>query len=184
MANILVISGHPRLDHSNANAVIIKKLESSGLDLSVLYLHKGGYTFDVPAAQEALREAKAVVFQFPIFWYSYPSLMKKWVEDVFAHGFAYGSQGTALKGKDFFISCTTGGPEQAYRAEGMQKHTLKEFFYNFDQIAALCGMKLHEPFVTYGCAYVPGMSPGSVKERIVKEAENHADRLILELKKI
>lgn len=184
MESILVISGHPWLDHSIANETILRKLEASGLDLSVLYLHKSGYDFDVPVAQDALREAKAVVFQFPVFWYSYPSLLKKWVEDVFAYGFAYGSQGTALKGKDFFVSCTTGSPEQAYCADGMQKHPIKEFFYNFEQIAALSGMHFHEPMVTYGCTFVPGMSPDSVKERIIKNAEDHADRLIEQLKNI
>lgn len=184
MARILVVSGHPALSRSLANATVLKKLEESGLDLSILYLDKEGWEFDVEKAQKELKEAKAIVFQFPVFWYSYPSLLKKWVEDVFTHGFAYGSEGTALQGKEFFISCSTGSPEETYRAGGPQNHPIKEFFYNFDQIAALCGMQKHDPIVTYGCNFIPGISPDSVKDTIVKQAAENAEKLIADLKKI
>ncbi|MDE6410718.1 MAG: NAD(P)H-dependent oxidoreductase [Muribaculaceae bacterium] len=43
-------------------------------------------------------EADTVVFEFPFWWYSAPSLMRRYFELVLSHGFAYGSTGTALHG--------------------------------------------------------------------------------------
>ena len=112
------------------------------------------------------------------------ALLKKWVEEVLAHGFAYGTGGTALQGKDFFISSTTGGPEESYSHEGPQNHPISEFFFNFDQLATFTGMKKHEPIITYGCMYVPGLSTEEDKQKIVDNCKASAQKLIEELKKI
>lgn len=103
---------------------------------------------------------------------------------VLAHGFAYGTGGTALQGKDFFISSTTGGPEESYSHEGPQNHPISEFFFNFDQLATFTGMKKHEPIITYGCMYVPGLSTEEDKQKIVDNCKASAQKLIEELKKI
>ena len=114
MAKILVISGHPHLDQSLANQTILTELKNSGLDITIEDLSEIGWDFDIEAERKAVVDADALVFEFPLYWYSYPALLKKWVEEVLAHGFAYGTGGTALQGKDFFISSTTGGPEESY----------------------------------------------------------------------
>ena len=184
MAKILVISGHPHLDQSLANQTILTELKNSGLDITIEDLSKIGWDFDIEAERKAVIEADALVFEFPLYWYSYPALLKKWVEEVLAHGFAYGTGGTALQGKDFFISSTAGGPEASYSHEGPQNHPISEFFFNFDQLAAFTGMKKHEPVITYGCMYVPGISTEEDKQKIVDNCKASAKKLIEELKKI
>ena len=104
MSKILVVSGHPRLNQSLANKTILETLKDKGADFTLLRLDEEGFAPQVEKDQALLKDADIIVFQFPIFWYSYPSLMKHWVEEVFAHGFAYGTGGTALKGKKFQIS--------------------------------------------------------------------------------
>ena len=104
MSKILVVSGHPRLNQSLANKTILETLKDKGADFTLLRLDEEGFAPQVEKDQALLKDADVIVFQFPIFWYSYPSLMKHWVEEVFAHGFAYGTGGTALKGKKFQIS--------------------------------------------------------------------------------
>ena len=99
MSKILVVSGHPRLNQSLANKTILETLKEKGADFTLLRLDEEGFAPQVEKDQALLKDADIIVFQFPIFWYSYPSLMKHWVEEVFAHGFAYGTGGTALKGK-------------------------------------------------------------------------------------
>ena len=118
MSKILVVSGHPRLNQSLANKTILETLKEKGADFTLLRLDEEGFAPQVEKDQALLKDADIIVFQFPIFWYSYPSLMKHWVEEVFAHGFAYGTGGTALKGKKFQISFTTGSPASAYRTGG------------------------------------------------------------------
>ena len=34
-----------------------------------------------------------------MYWYKNPYLLSKWLEDVYEHGFAYGSKGDKLKDK-------------------------------------------------------------------------------------
>ena len=104
MSKILVVSGHPRLNQSLANKTILETLKDKGADFTLLRLDEEGFAPQEEKDQALLKDADIIVFQFPIFWYSYPSLMKHWVEEVFAHGFAYGTGGTALKGKKFQIS--------------------------------------------------------------------------------
>ena len=91
MAKILVISGHPHLDQSLANQTILTELKNSGLDITIEDLSEIGWDFDIEAERKAVVDADALVFEFPLYWYSYPALLKKWVEEVLAHGFAYGT---------------------------------------------------------------------------------------------
>ena len=50
----------------------------------------GTLTDDVKGEQEKLRWADAVIFQFPLWWFSMPAILKGWFERVYALGFAYG----------------------------------------------------------------------------------------------
>ena len=183
MAHILCIAGHPHPEQSLANAAILAEVEKAGLDLTVENLAETCGQWDIAAEQEKVKAADVLVFQFPFYWYSYPALLKKWVEEVLAHGFAYGSTGTALKGKDFFLSFTTGGAKDTYRPGGVQNRPVEEYLYNFDQLALFTGMKAHAPFVTYGCMYVPGVSAEADKERILKDCQASAQKLIAALEK-
>ena len=75
------------------------------------------FNIDVEAEQKRLVEADTVIFEFPFWWYSAPSLMRRYFELVLSHGFAYGSTGTALHGKRVIFSFTAGAPEAAYSPE-------------------------------------------------------------------
>jgi len=50
----------------------------------------GTQTEDVVAEQDKLRRADIVIFQFPLWWFSMPAILKGWFERVFALGFGYG----------------------------------------------------------------------------------------------
>ena len=85
--------------------------------------------------QELLRGADVVVFQFPLYWYSTPALMKLWEDMVLTAGFAYGSMGKALHGKSFLLSTTLGEGDDYYTdfsVEDMLLPIRKSFEY--------CGM--------------------------------------------
>ncbi|MBC3536050.1 NAD(P)H-dependent oxidoreductase [Megasphaera hominis] len=183
MAKILLIAGHPHPEQSLANATILEEIKKSDLDITIEDLAAKGWNFDIPAEQAAVKAADVLVFQFPFYWYSYPALLKKWVEEVLAHGFAYGSQGTALQGKDFIISFTAGAPFDTYKAGSTQNRPVAEYLYNFQQLAEFTGMKPHDPIVTYGCMYVPGVSTEEDKKRIISDCKKSAAKLLEELKK-
>lgn len=177
MAKILVISGHPHMECSLANKTILETLKASSKDIAIDDLEAKGCDIDVAAEQAALKEADTVVFQFPVYWFGCPALLKHWVEKVFTPGFAYGEGATGLKGKKLIISATAGAPAPAYTKEVLG-HTLEEFFYNFQSMAGLTGMALSEPIISYGCKYVPGVSSEADKENVIAIAKAHGEKLI------
>lgn len=88
-------------------------------------------TADVVAEQEKLIWADAVIFQFPLWWFSMPAILKGWFDRVYAYGLAYGvgehsdkhwgdryGEGS-FKGKRAMLSVTTGGWESHYSERGI-----------------------------------------------------------------
>ena len=92
----LLIAGHPDLSKSVANAAILEELALAFPDMTVrkLCVVAPDGVFHVAAEQAALVEADLIVWQFPFQWYAMPWLMKKWLDEVFVHGFAHGTGGT------------------------------------------------------------------------------------------
>jgi NAD(P)H dehydrogenase (quinone) len=50
----------------------------------------GTQSTDIAAEQDKLRWADTVLFQFPLWWFSMPAILKGWIERVYAYGLAYG----------------------------------------------------------------------------------------------
>ena len=99
MTNVLIVSGHPRTgDDSVANKTILEDLASLLPEAMIDHLDElyPDYVFDVEAEQAKLAAADVIVLQYPLWWYGWPSLLQKWVEEVFVRGFSHGSGGTAL----------------------------------------------------------------------------------------
>ena len=44
-----------------------------------------------------------IILQFPFYWYSSPAIVKEWLDEVLARGWAYGG-GQALAGKKLFFN--------------------------------------------------------------------------------
>ena len=98
MKRILIVSGHPDLNDSFANKTILEELSKLLPHAEFVYLDKlyPDFKIDVMAEQERLLRADIIVFQFPLFWYGAPSLLHRWVEQTFVHGFSHGHTGDKL----------------------------------------------------------------------------------------
>ena len=79
-----------------------------------------------------------------------PPLMKLWLDEVLAFGWAYGPGGTALQGKDLWLVATTGGPEDSYRPDSYNRYFFDAFLPPYEQTAALCGMRFLPPLLLHG----------------------------------
>ena len=121
MKNIIVISGHTDLATSVANKTILDTLAQELPDAGIVKLDSlyPDFNIDVEAEQQRLLSADIIVFEFPIFWYSWPSMLHRYVEEVFQHGFSHGTTGDKLKGKKLVLSFTTGAPAEAYTHDAM-----------------------------------------------------------------
>jgi putative NADPH-quinone reductase len=71
---------------------------------------------DVRREKERLEEADLVLFQFPVWWFSCPSMLHAYFERVFLPGWADFTDKPALDGKKAVLSVTTGGKKENYVA--------------------------------------------------------------------
>lgn len=136
MNNTLVVIGHPDLSSSRANAAIVDALRETNVTLHALSSVLGESGFDLAAEQKLLCEHDRIVLLFPLYWYSCPALMKRWLDDVFTPGFAYARGGDKLMDKEFLIVTTVGAPSSGYRAGGFNRYTLDELLRPLQQTVA------------------------------------------------
>lgn len=147
---ILVLLAHPVLERSRVNkrlAAVAQEVE--GVHLHDLYEIYPSFHLNVKREQQLLEAHDVIVFQHPFYWYSTPAILKEWQDLVLEHNWAYGSKGHHLKGKLTFNALSTGGPEQAYRAEGSNKFTIRQLLAPWEQTANLCQMRYLAPFVVH-----------------------------------
>jgi len=157
MAEVLVIAAHPALEHSRVTRALLAALarqapSAAGARIEVrdLYALYPDYFIDVAAEQRELAAARLVVWLQPIHWYSMPPLLKLWLDEVFAFGWAYGPEGHALRGKDLWLVASTGGDEASYHPAGHNRHFFDAFLAPYKQTARLTGMRWLPPLVLHG----------------------------------
>ena len=148
---VLVLFAHPAFQKSKVNKILVDGLsELEGVTFHDLYQEYPELDIDVKREQELLLEHDVILFQFPLFWYSTPAILKEWQDLVLEHGWAYGSNGNSLKDKLFLCLVTTGGPSRAYQVGGFHNHTLNQLLSPLRQTSVLCKMKPLPPFVIHG----------------------------------
>lgn len=176
MKKTLVICGHTDLTTSVATATILETLEGKeGIDIIKLDSLYPDYVIDTAREQQRLMEYDVIVLQYPLFWYSIPSLLQKYIEDVFRHGFSHGSKGDKLKGKRLVQSFTTGAPEAAFSHEAMGI-TLQDLLLPLQTACRLTGMEWCGYIATCGVGYTNRTVPELVEEQKVL-CRQHAERL-------
>ncbi len=151
MTPVLILFAHPALERSRINrrlADAVRDLE--GTTFHDLYEAYPEFDVDIRREQKLLEEHAIIVLQHPFFWYSAPPLLKQWVDLVLEHGWAYGSQGTALAGKRILSAVTTGGGAAAYHPEGHNRFTMRQLLAPIEQTFVLCGMEYLPPFIVHG----------------------------------
>jgi glutathione-regulated potassium-efflux system ancillary protein KefF len=150
-ADVLVLVAHPQLEQSRANRRLLRAARAlPGVQVRDLYALYPDYLIDIEAEQAALAQARLVVWQHPIHWYSMPPLMKLWVDEVLSFGWAYGPGGQALRGKDLWLVASTGGAEDSYRPQSYNRYFFDAFMPPYEQTAALCGMRFLPPLLLHG----------------------------------
>ena len=157
MARLLVYYAHPGHKYSHVNREMAARGQQvDGITSVDLYAEYPRYEIDVEREQDRLLAHDVILFQFPMFWYSTPSLVKEWLDLVLEHGFAYGTGGTKLEGKRLMLAVTAAGPHDAYTHEGYQHYPIRTFLTPLEQTAHLCRMTFTPPYVLYASLRAPG----------------------------
>lgn len=147
---VLLLYAHPESQDSITNHLLLQPaLDLENITVHDLYAHYPDFFIDIHQEQQLLREHQVIVFQHPLCTYSCPALLKEWMDRVLARGFASGHGGNALAGKHWRSIITTGEPESAYRAEGVNGYPLTEILRPFELTAKRCRMHWQDPMIVY-----------------------------------
>ncbi|MGL4735085.1 MAG: NAD(P)H-dependent oxidoreductase [Enterovibrio sp.] len=148
---VLVLLAHPSQRRSQVNLPLFNMAKSiSGVTAVDLYAEYPTYHIDIDKEQRRLLDHDIILFQFPLYWYSTPSILKEWQDLVLEYNFAYGSEGTKLKGKYFMCAISAGGKEDVYQRNGDGEFNIRELLLPLERMTHVTGMKFLAPFVLFG----------------------------------
>lgn len=150
---VLIIMAHPSISQSTINNPMFRLARQiENVTCIVLYAQYPNFRINAQHEQKLLLEHDVIIFQFPIYWYSTPSLLKEWQDVVLTHGFAYGSTGNALYNKQFLCAVSAGGSQKSYRSSGMFQYNLRSALSPLEMTCNLVGMDFIPPFALYSAA--------------------------------
>lgn len=148
---ILILFAHPAIHKSRVNSRMAEAVKSlDGVTFHNLYETYPDFHIDVKKEQSLLLNHDIIIWHHPFYWYSAPAILKEWIDLVLEHGFAYGRQGTNLRGKHVMSVITTGGRREAYKPGSFNNYSMRQFLAPFEQTVKLCYMKYLPPFIVHG----------------------------------
>lgn len=118
----------------------------------------GGFARDIEAEMEKLEWCDTLIFQFPLWWFGLPGILKGWVDRVFAMGRIYGGgkwyDKGVFQGKRAMLSVTTGGSGNGYSERGLNGDIHQILFPINHGILRFIGFDVLPPFLVYGASRI------------------------------
>uniref|UniRef100_A0A3P8RL63 Ribosyldihydronicotinamide dehydrogenase [quinone] n=1 Tax=Amphiprion percula TaxID=161767 RepID=A0A3P8RL63_AMPPE len=114
---------------------------------------------DIIAEQQKVTEAELIVFQFPLYWFSVPAILKGWFDRVLAQGFAFSLEkmydNGVFKGKKAMLSFTTGATQTMFQPDGINGDINIILWPLQNGILHFCGFQVLAPQIFYSPAHSP-----------------------------
>lgn len=115
-----------------------------------------GFAEDLETEQQKVEWCDLMIWQFPLWWFSVPAILKGWVDRVFAMGRFYGQghiyETGVFTGKKALLSLTTGGAEDNYNRGGFNGDLSGILRPIQRGILEFTGFSVLRPHVVYGPA--------------------------------
>uniref|UniRef100_A0A3B4A5K7 Ribosyldihydronicotinamide dehydrogenase [quinone] n=1 Tax=Periophthalmus magnuspinnatus TaxID=409849 RepID=A0A3B4A5K7_9GOBI len=114
---------------------------------------------DITEEQRKLNEADLIIFQFPMYWFSVPAILKGWFDRVLTLGFAYTqdkrySQGI-FENKKAMLSFTTGSQETMFSPNGINGDMNVTLWPLQNGILHYCGFQVLAPQIFWDPVLAP-----------------------------
>lgn len=159
----LIILAHPDIKKSKINNALCESIKNMpNITLHNLYETYPNAKIDPSKEMELLKSHDKIVFQFPLYWFSSPSILKEW-EDVVFSAILYNKEPKLLSGKTFQIVTSVGSPKEKYTADGRNQKNIEEILTPMILSATYLGMKTQEAFCVYNAM---GMTDELLSESI------------------
>lgn len=147
MKNILIVFAHPAISESKIHKALLPGLaDKEYITLHKIYDHYPDFLIDEEREMMLLDAHDIIVWQFPVFWFSGPALLKQWMDVVLRFNWAYGPKGNALKDKWVFNAISTGDAKETFCKGGENDCSIQDYIKPFSQSAKLCKMNYLPPF--------------------------------------
>ncbi len=150
MSTVLVLA-HPNFAASRANRALLAGLDGiPGLEVAELYTLYPDGRIEFAIERERVLRAERMVLQFPLQWYSVPSLLKLWMDTVLTPLF-YDEPDIAASTANLAIlaATTTGGPASSYHPDSPSGMTINDVFAPLRATARKCNWLWQAPFALH-----------------------------------
>lgn len=165
MKKILLLSCHPDIQNSFGNKTLLNAVKD--LDgLTVMDVYKENFT--VETYRKAFDEADILLFQFPLYWGSAPSMLKKWSDEIFIKLI----DNMAGKGKKIMVAVTCGAAKSEFCSTGYNLYPIETLVSPYHLQANFSGMGWLPPFAVYD------MENAELKEKSAKEGAAEYRKLL------
>jgi len=118
----------------------------------------GALSADIRAELDKLIRADLVIFNFPLYWYSMPAIMKGWIDRVLVSGYCYGGMRFydrgGLKGKRAMLAVTLGGQPHMFSRAGVHGELNGLLSHVLRGTLAYVGFSVLPPFYAYHVPYI------------------------------
>ncbi len=122
--------------------------------------NKGALAPDIAAEIDKVKWADLIIFNFPIYWYGMPAIMKGWVDRVFVSGFCYGGRRIydkgGLRGKSAMLAISLGGQAHMFGPDGIHGELEVMLQPILRGMLGYVGLTVLPPYVAW---HVPYVSP-------------------------
>ncbi|KAM4630163.1 NAD(P)H dehydrogenase [quinone] 1 [Polymixia lowei] len=122
---------------------------------------EGRLSDDIIAEQRKVEEAELIIFQFPLYWFSVPAIMKGWMDRVLTQGFAFSLQNIynngKFKDKKAMLSFSTGATQTMFRPDGINGDINIMLWPLQNGILHFCGLQVLGPQIFWCPAHCPSM---------------------------
>lgn len=130
---------------------------------------------DISTELEWLAWCDHLIFQFPLYWFSMPAIMKGWIDRVFVNTVVYGAgkrfETGGLAGKRAMVCTSTGGFDEMFQPDGLLGDMDAALWHIHHGMLHYTGLKVLPPFV--------GWAPVRVgDEKCAQYHQEYAARLL------
>ena len=128
MKKTLVIVDHPHFDRSMITCRWVEELQKYPDEFVVHKLQSSYPRGQIdPAMEHSLIDNNGtVVFQFPMYWFNCPPLLKQWFDQVLTSDWAFG-KGHKLENRKMAIAFSCGSGESDYSPEGKHHRSADDY---------------------------------------------------------
>ncbi|TCJ98902.1 putative NADPH-quinone reductase [Volucribacter psittacicida] len=148
----LILLNHPNIEQSIVNKRLAQEVAKHPNDFTLHHLDQAypDGNINIAAEQQLVEQHQAIVWQFPLYWFSTPPLLKQWQDQVLTYNWAYGRHAKGFKNKPLAIAISAGVSEHSYQTNGDYGHRLDQILLPIALTARYIHADYRTPFVFYG----------------------------------